>query len=29
MLTRRDAEIPRADLDRLAQLIDKARKEGR
>jgi predicted transcriptional regulator len=29
MLTRRDADIPRADLDRLAQLIDKARKEGR
>jgi predicted transcriptional regulator len=29
MLTRRDAEIPRADLDRLAQLIDKARTEGR
>ena len=29
MLTRRDADIPREDLDRLAQLIDKARKEGR
>jgi predicted transcriptional regulator len=29
MLTRRDADISRADLDRLAQLIDKARKEGR
>jgi predicted transcriptional regulator len=29
MLTRRDADIPRADLDRLAHLIDKARKEGR
>lgn len=29
MLTRRDANIPREDLDRLARLIDKARKEGR
>jgi predicted transcriptional regulator len=29
MLTRRDANIARADLDRLARLIDKARKEGR
>ena len=29
MLTRRDADIPRGDLDRLALLIDKARKEGR
>ena len=29
MLTRRDADISRADLDRLALLIDKARKEGR
>jgi len=29
MLTRRDANIPREDLDRLASLIDKARKEGR
>ncbi|HEY3636693.1 MAG TPA: BlaI/MecI/CopY family transcriptional regulator [Rhizomicrobium sp.] len=29
MLSRRDANIPRADLDRLAKLIDKARKEGR
>jgi predicted transcriptional regulator len=29
MLTRRDADIPRDDLDRLARLIDKARKEGR
>ena len=29
MLTRRDADIPREDLDRLARLIDKARKEGR
>ncbi|HEY2444808.1 MAG TPA: BlaI/MecI/CopY family transcriptional regulator [Rhizomicrobium sp.] len=29
LLTRKDADIPRADLDRLARLIDKARKEGR
>jgi predicted transcriptional regulator len=29
MLTRSDADIPREDLDRLARLIDKARKEGR
>ena len=29
ILTRKDANIPRADLDRLARLIDKARKEGR
>lgn len=29
MLTREDADIPREDLDRLARLIDKARKEGR
>lgn len=29
MLTRQDARIPREDLDRLARLIDKARKEGR
>ena len=29
MLTRRDANIARDDLDRLARLIDKARKEGR
>ena len=29
MLTRRDANIARADLDRLARLIDKARREGR
>jgi len=29
MLMRRDADIPREDLDRLARLIDKARKEGR
>jgi predicted transcriptional regulator len=29
MLTREDANIPREDLDRLARLIDKARKEGR
>lgn len=29
LLTRQDANIPRADLDRLARLIDKARKEGR
>ncbi|HTT85677.1 MAG TPA: BlaI/MecI/CopY family transcriptional regulator [Rhizomicrobium sp.] len=29
MLTQRDANITRADLDRLALLIDKARKEGR
>lgn len=29
MLTRRDAQLPRDDLDRLARLIDKARKEGR
>ena len=29
LLTRQDASIPHADLDRLARLIDKARKEGR
>ncbi len=29
MLTRRDANIPRADLDRLARLIEKAKREGR
>jgi len=29
LLTRQDANIPHADLDRLARLIDKARKEGR
>jgi predicted transcriptional regulator len=29
MLTRKDAHVPREDLDRLARLIDKARKEGR
>jgi len=29
MLTRRDTNIARDDLDRLARLIDKARKEGR
>lgn len=29
MLTRRDANIPKDDLDRLARLIQKARKEGR
>jgi predicted transcriptional regulator len=29
MLTRRDADISRGDLDRLARLIEKARKEGR
>ena len=29
MLTRRDAQIPQGDLDRLARLIDTARKEGR
>jgi predicted transcriptional regulator len=29
MLTRHDANIPREDLDRLACLIDNARKEGR
>lgn len=29
MLTRQDANIPRQDLDRLARLIDTARKEGR
>jgi predicted transcriptional regulator len=29
MLTRRDANIAREDLDRLARLIEKARKEGR
>lgn len=29
MLTRADAEISREDLDRLAQLIEKAKKEGR
>lgn len=29
MLTRKDADIPADDLDRLAQLIEKARQEGR
>ncbi len=29
LLSRDDANIPREDLDRLARLIDKARKEGR
>src|SRR5580704_3645759 len=29
LLTRDDANIPREDLDRLARLIDKARREGR
>lgn len=29
MLTAEDADIPREDLDRLARLIDKARREGR
>jgi len=29
MLTREDADIPREDLDRLAQLIEKAKREGR
>lgn len=29
LLTRQDTNIPHADLDRLARLIDKARKEGR
>ena len=29
MLTRKDADIPRDDLDRLAKLIENARKEGR
>ena len=29
MLTREDADIPRDDLDRLARLIEKARREGR
>ena len=29
MLTREDADIPAADLDRLAQLIEKAKREGR
>lgn len=29
LLTREDVDIPRADLDRLARLIDKARAEGR
>lgn len=29
MLTREDANIPREDLDRLAQLIEKAKQEGR
>jgi len=29
LLTREDADIPRDDLDRLARLIEKARKEGR
>jgi predicted transcriptional regulator len=29
MLTRDDADIPREDLDRLAQLIEKAKREGR
>jgi predicted transcriptional regulator len=29
MLTRKDANIPREDLDRLSRLIEKAKKEGR
>lgn len=29
MLTREDADIPREDLDRLAHLIEKAKREGR
>jgi len=29
MLTRKDAAIPREDLDRLSRLIEKAKKEGR
>jgi predicted transcriptional regulator len=29
LLTRKDAELSREDLDRLARLIEKARKEGR
>jgi predicted transcriptional regulator len=29
MLTRADANLPREDLERLARLIDKARREGR
>ena len=29
LLTREDANIPRADLDRLARLIEKAKREGR
>ncbi|HEX3673723.1 MAG TPA: BlaI/MecI/CopY family transcriptional regulator [Rhizomicrobium sp.] len=29
LLTRKDAEMSKADLDRLSQLIEKARKEGR
>ena len=29
MLTREDANIPREDLDRLAHLIEKAKREGR
>jgi predicted transcriptional regulator len=29
MLTRKDANIPREDLDRLARLIEKAKREGR
>ena len=29
MLTRKDAEISREDLDRLSRLIDKAKREGR
>ena len=29
MLTRKDAAVPREDLDRLSQLIENAKKEGR
>ena len=29
LLTRKDANIPREDLDRLARLIEKAKQEGR
>lgn len=29
MLTRKDADVPREDLERLSRLIDKAKKEGR
>lgn len=29
MLTRKDAAVPREDLDRLSRLIEKAKKEGR